>query len=526
MSTPEPLGSIFESIARRWRTRFIEAAVRPPAGKHVLCAYVSTIDRCLPVTEPLLQAMIRESGVTAARIADARGAASLPGGRATTRGDVVLALLWSLEHQGGRIGVDEPGVLDWLSDLFARFGNDETPGGAPAAMIDTLTRLCREPNAAVFTVFHSEKQASIYASGIRFLTADALGRLGDVDAAAYHRVRMDRPADPDVRNYPLSYQTGEHLAWGPDPAERVRVANGPDRLICTARYLHFDVAGHVSSGAPPASIDRIFQFPGLTEIQRDAATATVAAAYPYMTLTGLQGAGKEQRPAIERELGMLLGKVTLHIELSGPRNLDWLKELLPRYVSSVGVNDDELPAVCQEITGATAAADGQYDSVWAFYQDARALAAAFDLPRLYVHTHLADLVLRREPVEDDELLAEILADLYAKWIVSRWLGMRTSSGPLPDVDLKREGLEALLTFMAQVAGLSGKSLFGWLSDTARLAQKGYFTVADDYAVALIPVAWFHGSLAQTIITTGAGDRTSAVSFVQSCFSQPRPVAPA
>ena len=69
MSAPEPLGSIFESLARRWRRRFIEATARPPTGKHVLCAYVSTLDRCLPVTEPLLQALIGESGVTAAQIA-------------------------------------------------------------------------------------------------------------------------------------------------------------------------------------------------------------------------------------------------------------------------------------------------------------------------------------------------------------------------------------------------------------------------------------------------------------------------
>ena len=80
--------------------------------------------------------------------------------------------------------------------------------------------------------------------------------------------------------------------------------------------------------------------------------------------------------------------------------------------------------------------------------------------------------------------------------------------------------------MSQVAGLSDKTLLQWLADTSLLAQRGYFSVVDDYAVAVVPVAWFLGGLAQAIITTGAGDRTSVVSFVQSCFTQPRPLDPA
>ena len=105
--------------------------------------------------------------------------------------------------------------------------------------------------------------------------------------------------------------------------------------------------------------------------------------------------------------------------------------MIPRYVSSVGINDDELPDVCEKLTGKTAAVAGKYDSIWAFYQDARDLAVALDLPRLYVHTHLADLVLRRVPVADKALADEILADLYAKKIVAEWLGSAAPSGGRP-----------------------------------------------------------------------------------------------
>lgn len=524
MSLPESLGSIYESIARVWRGRFIAAARRPPTGKRVLCGYVSTIDRSLPVTDALIQAMITESGVTEADIAAARRAAAQPASQAQTRANLTLELLWSLEHQGGRIGVADPALADWLNDLFGRFGSgDERLGGAPGAMVDTLTRLCGEQNAVIFTVFHSRKQASVYHRDVRFLTADAPAVLGTVPAQQYHQVRPDRPDDPDVRNYPLTYQHEDHLSWGPDPAGSLTVAHGPDRLICTGSYRHFDADGKVRRDKDAAAIERIFQFPGLTEDQRDACAAAVTEGYPYIVLTGLQGAGEPYRPAIERDLALLAGQATIHIELSAARNLPWLRTVIARYVSSVGVNDDELPEVCLELTGKTAATNGSYDSLWALHQDARAVAVALDLPRLYVHNHIADLVLRRMPVKEKALAEEILADLYAKWKIIEWLRGHTAAGAAGDVKLKREGLEALTTFMAQAAGLSDKALLQWLADTALLARQGHFGVVDDYAVAVMPVAWFHGGLAQQLITTGAGDRSSVVSFVQSCFTQPKPI---
>lgn len=528
MSLPESLGSLYESIARIWSARFVDAKERPPTGKPVLCGYVSTIDRCIPVGEALLQAMIVDSGVTASRIEAARAALEMPAGPAKTPADVTLALFWSLEHRGGRIGVAEGSwhVLDWLSGLFERFGGDERLGGAPGSMIDTLAKRCDEPDAAVFTVFHSEKQASTYDAGIRFLTADAPGTVGSVDAREYHRLRSDRRDDPDVRNYPFVYQPSASLRWGPNPNDCLAVTHAPDRLISTAPYLHFDTADHVVSGDSPAAIARIFQFPGLTAAQIDACVAAIAATYPAIVLTGLQGAPEKHWPAIERDLEMLRGQATIHVELSAARNLDWLRVLIPRFISSVGINDDELPEVCGQIAGATAAVAGQYNTVWAIYQDARTLARAFDLPRLYVHTHLADLVLRRLPVENAHLSEEIQADLKAKTVVTEWLRDTMSSGPAPGINLKREGLEALLIFMAQVTGLSGRSLLQWISDTLLLAQRGYFSVEDDYAVAVVPVAWFLGELAQKTITTGAGDRSSVVSFVQSYFSQPRPLSSA
>lgn len=521
MSLPESLGSIYESIARVWGVRFLAAAQRGPTAKHLLCGYVSTVDRFIVVTEALLQAMIDEAEVTAGDIDAARTAPPPPASQANTRKDIVLTLLWSLEHRGGRISIAPGDLLDWLDALFQRFGQDERLGGAPGSMIHTLIHLCHEPNAVIFTVFHSEKQASVYDPGIRMLTADLPNALGTVDARTYHQVRADRPDDPNVRNYPFEYFSQASLAWEPDPAGHLTVTHGPDRLICTAPYLRYAPNGHVRAGDTPAIIERFFQFPGLTGAQRDACAAAVALNYPYMVLTGLQGAAESQHPAIERDLVMLLDKVTIHVELSGARNLPWMHTLIRRCVSSVGVNDDELPEICSKVVGKTTAVNGRYDSIWALFHDARALASAFDLPRLYVHTHVADLVLRRLPVDDRSLTDEILADLFAKKIVVDWLWPQLPADRRLDSKLNREGLEALTTFMSQVAGLAGKTLLQWLADTAQFARIGHFRIDDDYAVAVIPVAWFYGDLPQAIITTGAGDRSSVVSFVQSCFTQPR-----
>ncbi len=241
-----------------------------------------------------------------------------------------------------------------------------------------------------------------------------------------------------------------------------------------------------------------------------------------MSLTGLQGAiSTPLQRAIKRELERLRGQVTIHVELSSARNLEWLESVIRRHISSVGINDDELPAVCNSLLDHTAAIDGEYHAVWAIYQDARALALALDLPRLYVHTHLVDLVLRRMPVDAATLRGEILADLYAKKVVTDWLREKLAPGKMRDIGPTREGLEAMLTFMAQAAGMHDKTLLDWLEAIAALAQQGHCHVVDDYAVAVVPVAWFVREPAEPIVTTGAGDRSSIVSFVQSCFTQPR-----
>ncbi len=196
MSLPEPLGSIYESTARVWGQYWVEAAQRQATGKATLCAYVSTIDRCIAVNKELVTAMMAGSKVSCDDIVNDRVAKSPPVSQAATLEDVTRALLWSLEHKGGRISISNPDVSDWLSGLLGEFGGEERLGGAPGSMIDTLTRHCGEPSATVFTVWHSKKQAGRYEPGIQFLTADPPCDLGRVDARTYHKTRARSAGRP------------------------------------------------------------------------------------------------------------------------------------------------------------------------------------------------------------------------------------------------------------------------------------------------------------------------------------------
>jgi len=524
MPLSESLGSVYEGVARAWSDRFAAATLSQPTGKRILCAYTSNVDRCILVTQDLVDEMIKRSGMTASQLNTDVQQQDTPVSKVEAPADVVRDLLWSVAHKGVKIPATNLAVLDWLNDLFGQFGNqDERLGGAPGSMIETLTKLCQEENAVIWTVFHSPKQASVYKPGIRFLTADEACTLGEVEARDYHQSCEDRLDDPDVRNYPLEYQPGVKITYGSNPAHQVS-ANDPDRFICTAPYLFYQPDGKVDAqrSEDVPTIERIFQFPGLGDQQRDECVRRVAEKYPYIILAGLQRAPKSTWATIERELDMLRGQVTIHLEISGLGNLEWLESLIPRYVCSIGINEDEMPQMCDVLLGRGQPYARPYGSIWDTYQDARALAVKLGLKRLYVHTHTADLILRRVPIDEADLLQEIEADLYAKWIVTQWLKGTMVSGHLPSVGPKQEGLEALITFIAQVVGLSGKMVLQWVDDTRALAEAGHFTVEDDYAVAVVPVAWFLGPLAQTLITTGAGDRASVASFVQSCFTQSSP----
>jgi hypothetical protein len=528
MALQNPLGSKIGSTRRAWQGHYVRAAARSATGKSFLGLYVSSVDNVFATSQQLIDDMIAQSGVTVADIQTALASPIQPITQANDRADIVKALLWSIQRQGGRITCNKPAVLQWLSSLFAAHGGNRRPGGAPAPMVATLRQFCGEQGAALFTPRHSQIQASAFPPDIPFLTVDLPCVLAAVDALNYHGMRFDRLSDPTVQNYPFEYSPSAPLTYGPGPDDFV-VARGPDRLICVTPYAFYPSGGAVVLVGP---IARIFQFPGLTDAECDACIPAVARAYQYMAVTGLQRADRSAFALIEGELKLLRSHgVTIHVELSGPGHLTppadrWLLDMIPLYICSIGVNHEELPDLCQRICGRTQASiDPQtrirrYLTTWDLYQDARALAEALQVKRLYLHAHAVDLVLRRAPVDESSMQAEIEADLYAKLNVLNWLRSTVAAPVRLAAGFPLRGLEDFLTFMGQAAGPAGRAMSDWVKASWDLAKQGHFTVHGDYAVAGIPPQRVLAAHLPRLSTTTAGDRSSVVSFIQSCFTQP------
>ena len=534
MSLPTQLGSLYDGVARTWSDYFAMATLRPPTNKPILCGYVSTIDRYIHVTESLITQMVTEVGASVEQLwqtINTEGELNEQMGENTdcskvqtlslsksidTREQLIKLLLFSVKNNvGGKVRIRNNDIVNWLADLFEHFGSRESLGGAPGIMMDTLVNLCGEKNAVIFTVFHSPKQATLYSRDIRFLVIDGNGRLTSKSAEQFHR-----PNDPEVRNYPLEFFLGEPV-FRKAKTNCVVQAEEAERLICTTTYLYYQEDNSIDEAeveTNPIEINRIFQFPGLTDVQRNENVIQIGKQYKHIILSGLQSVPEGKRAAFSQELEMLsrLG-VTIHVEVSTPRNLHWLEELIPDYISSLGINEDELPLICTELLDDELDRRCDYSSLWEVYEDALALANKLKLNRLYIHTHTADLILRRSPTNNTVLETEIEADLYAKHIVTQSIKKSSVDLSGPDIGLKQEGLEAFINFMAQIARRGGQQI-QQLNQVQNQLDQGHF-VAGDYAVVVVPVAWFLGSLPQSLIVTGAGDRTSAVSFIQSGFQR-------
>jgi ADP-dependent phosphofructokinase/glucokinase len=524
----EPPNSTYANILRRWTRSYLRVIHRRATLKRIGCGYVSTIDRCIPVTDDLLVAMREQAGVSVDDLKVPIHQQEQPVNEVKSRADLVTLLLWCMEHEGAKDKVRVnplSDVPDWLFELFKAFVPDQQQrlGGAPGNMIGALVLLGQEQNAAIFTVFHSREQASVFDDRITFLTADPAGNLVRTSAKDYRR-----PDNPEVRNYPLEYTPGI-FHFGPGEEDKV-CAKGLDRLICVAPYAYYDSTGKVDREKQVPAIERIFQFPELDDSQRETYMNQVAANYPYIILAGLQGANPACRKTIEEELHTLADSCTTHVEISGLRALrDWLPTLIPCYIPSIGINEDELSQACDYLVhGIDEPVARSYSSLQAMYDDARDLAMFLKPQRLYVHSHVADLILRHTPVPDQDMTKEIEADLYAKYLVIKRLRAQMKSAPKSKAGIKKEGLKALIDFAGQVSGFAAYARGESIVDTTRLldlaietfelAKNGYFNVEDGYAVAVAPVAWFFGDLASELRVTGAGDTSSAVSFVQSDFA--------
>lgn len=540
--------------SRLWFHRLI--TVEPsPTGKSVLCLYVSSLDRIVRVDDDLLKQGIvlaaQYDGCTEAEgidaLCDILDGGALPSGRVTKAVHVLAALIARVKRgsqAADRVRIDKSAlpVLNFLNKWFQCQPPDrqrELPGGAPAIIAQVLTQLEAqalkrvgaggEPPVALWTTYHSKRQAEIFDESVKFLKIDADCR----PEAAPIRDAGD-VADPELRNYPMEFAKGTEFTLSrSDGRTYSALARGSDRVIAIAPEYRFydETSGDLAarSASPSLPLHLLAADPWLGP----ACTAEVAADYRYWILGGLHAVDDPQAQAsLAADLDQVPRNVTLHVEIAGPQVSAWFQQMLACHVNSVGVNIDDLASLVVCVAANDPALDPPPSRPLApdlereyMLQLALWLACALDQERVYIHAMALDYVVRRA-AETDAMNREVVADLLAKkTVVDRARAAGLGARPDREYGYPDSTLLAYVDVCAQhaypVTGwatLANSAKFkailddGWFDDTYVYREQEV-----PFKVAVVPVGLFRldpGNL----LFVGAGDTSSAVSFVFGCFT--------
>ena len=539
---------------RVWEYHYAAAQqlLEPPTEKPILSLYVSTIDRIIRVDDRILQ-----RGVGLAAKHDGRSEDSVLSDiktlvemgnaherRASTATQILGALIARMispSQASGRVRIeaDAVEVLDFLDEWFRNQSPDsqrEQPGGAPAIIAQVLTKL-GEPDVALWTPYHSQNQAKVFDKEVKFLVVD------DQGSYATEPIRqVGRTHDPEVRNYSLEFAKGSFALGHPQGTTQTIESSVSDRLIAISPGYRFftPTSGAVVANDSPADIAHLLS----TSPQRGPSFAKqVAEHYKYWILGGLH---KVSDPELQRELESSLQQVpsdvTVHVEVAGPGIHPWFQDVVRRYVDSIGVNVTDLQKLVEtmvrnqpnvstppQCTFPDENLQREYCLRLAFW-----LACELDLARVYAHGLELDFLVRRNDprfgsVSGDEMHREAQADLWAKIAVTnRARGAKPSAPPSEAYGLQRKHirwLAAVINLRAYPLQQGGE----WITAEGKYAaediwDRGWF---DDrfehneqsipFRAAVVPVAQFRSEPAD-LTFVGAGDTSSAVSFVFGCFA--------
>jgi len=542
----------FERLQRIWLSKLVKAwPPLTPTNKSILSLYVSTVDRIIRLDKDQMEKAI-ELALVHDRclkddVIDALGRAKeqgiVPKGRlARTATHILENLVARMHYQaqaGDRVRVDQDAseVLRFLNGWFKSQREDhrkEQAGGAPAIIAQVLTEL-REPNVVLWTAYHSQNQAKVFDPKVIFLVIDELGNLLPSPVRD-----VGKPGDPEVRNYPIEFAQGTEfvLEKGDGTAVSVAVSNSDRVIAISSGYQFFNADGSVNEAIAPADIAHI-----LTHDPQHGPSfvAEVARAYKCWIIGGLHQVEEQTcQRTLESDLRLVPPDVAIHVEIPGPDISPWFQQVLRRYVKSAGVNVDDIERLVQKVSTnepprtnppappSTADIREEYSLRLAFW-----LACELHLERVYVHGLELDYIVRRIDVSDDdtdhEMDQEVHAGLLAKAVVAnRARGVGLVSRPLDQFGLPARSLIAFIkvcflrAYPTQPQGWitfedlpAFKPILdrGWFKDTFNCQGRRV-----DYRVAIVPVALFRidpGDLK----FVGAGDTTSAVSFVFGCNAE-------
>lgn len=525
---PRPVASLFEELWSEWALRLWECSWREPTGKPVCTMYISSMDHSLRLDSHLLSKVVeilaREEGCSPSAVGDALFTESgCPG---SPQGQLFRQVLWKAAHPSDgeedkiRLDRSREGYqqLDFLADLLNGSSAEVRAGGAAAHMAEALTGLCREPEVVLWTRYHSPGQAALFGDLTRFVDVDSECLECPPAAACFHA------GDPEVRNYPLEFRRGTLSTRDGGPT--LEIPRSGRVIVVAPGYLRYKPNGHVhrTGSRRVAPICHLLHSPA-----RGCRTKEAGARWRYWLISGLQGVTvRSQQRSLEADLASIPPDVRLHFELSGRRLTPWYKRILGACAYSVGINTEELPFVVDRLPGRVHELPATGRPARDLLRQAVLLACELNLPRLYVHGHALDLVIRQDApagaAGSAAMEQEVNADLFAKSMAVRWATGRD----FPDLAVASldelwqlcllEGLEPTPGGYLHLDAGRARGLVrsGVISHRHRCA-KG----ERRYSVAIVPVAWIEQE-PPAPRTTGLGDVSSAVSFVQGTSADYEP----
>jgi ADP-dependent phosphofructokinase/glucokinase len=434
----------------------------------------------------------------------------------------------------------------------------ETLGGASAIIADTMAEL-RQRDVWVYTTYNSNEQSQLYK---RFAwwwdpqhgqTNDPVRDSGHQD----HPIRRsyifefdqglmitDAQDNPifDAQGKPIQAERKDRVVFRIPPHVGSRHLNGATwaKAVLEDEYEDWDTSLAVEGNDEWPSVPgfvRIYVdnketlricFLGQERLQQ------ISRDYHYVVLAGV-GLGTFQCPesallahALAGQLEVLAGGHTrLHLELSGGikkgGRLMPFARTIRNTIRSVGLNDEELAAIARLSDFPLSEQDvpTEAGSIYRRYLQAKALAEALYLDRLYVHGNKVDLILRKNATPGI-MRQEIEADLFVKGLVvlaifkrsfnADWV-MKARELEETELTLAKEGFWVLLRFALDLY----KEEHWSVEELEAFTRNGYCCDRSPgaYSLAIVPVMW--PRLPENIISTGAGDICSGITVVYAGY---------
>jgi hypothetical protein len=351
---------------------------------------------------------------------------------------------------------------------------------------------------------------------------------------------------PEIHNFIFEFSSGAPIVYCSCCGAGI-ASQKTDRMVVRSKFAYYQEDGRIDRDlTQPIKVRGLFGFDSsITSSLSEAdsqALAQQAAAYPYdvVVVAGLQSLESTVHKCTEKELAAFktAGK-KIHVEVSGVNNLEWVTDILPKYVHSVGVGE-ELQKLFEttmkkrltglnevqllEETWRQEQLNVQMDGKTRGYQkvvQALDVASTLKLERLYYYDLDLDIIVRKGRLSPADSWNEIKADLIAKWVVLRKFMShgRISSSQFRDTmtQVKEEGLATLVeTAREMYLELGGQQMGGRQSGIIELY--GAYYPPYDRMVILVPVRWVYGAMQDQLRVIGAGDTTSIISAAQAIQS--------